>query len=140
MTTNTSTTKAVKAKPKADKLPPLTTGKPAKSRPERVKADALSVKSEAAPPVVKPKMPKPQKKEPGIKKPKLVRDSFTIPESDYALFKNLKGRCLNTGIEVKKSELLRVALNVLSAMDDTSLVAAVNRLERLKTGRPAKKK
>jgi hypothetical protein len=70
------------------------------------------------------------------KKPKLVRDSFTLPHADYALFKALKGRCIEHGVEVKKSELVRVALRTLAEMNDNTLLRAVNRLERLKSGRP----
>ena len=71
------------------------------------------------------------------KKPKLVRDSFTLPESDYALFASMKARCLAKGVEVKKSELLRAALRQLSGLDDPMLIAVMAQVERIKTGRPA---
>lgn len=73
-----------------------------------------------------------------VKKEKLVRDSFTLPESDYALFATLKQRALAAGNEVKKSELLRAALAVLSALPDAAFVKAVGAVERIKTGRPKK--
>lgn len=72
------------------------------------------------------------------KKPKLIRDSFTLPESDYAIFKDLKNRCLASGLEVKKSELLRIALIALAKLNDAELAKAVKVLPRIKTGRPAK--
>jgi hypothetical protein len=78
------------------------------------------------------------KKVRGQKKPKLVRDSFTLPEADYALFKELKARCLDHGVEVKKGELLRIAIQALAKMPVAKLLESVGRLERLKTGRPAK--
>ena len=71
------------------------------------------------------------------KKPKLVPDSFTLPESDYALFASMKARCLAKGVEVKKSELLRAALRQLSGLDDPMLIAVMAQVERIKTGRPA---
>jgi len=72
------------------------------------------------------------------KKAKLVRDSFTMPELEYAQIAVLKKRCLDAGISVKKSEILRAAVASLSKLSDTSLLAAVRRLDVIKTGRPAK--
>ncbi|MFO7541530.1 MAG: hypothetical protein R6W97_01810 [Thiobacillus sp.] len=73
------------------------------------------------------------------KKPKLIRDSFTMPESEYALIAALKKRCLAAGVSAKKSEILRAAVANLAKLSDASVVAAVRRLEVIKTGRPAKK-
>lgn len=73
-----------------------------------------------------------------VKKAKLVRDSFTMPEFEYALITALKKRCLNAGVSAKKSEILRVAVINLSKLSDNSVLAAVRRLEVIKTGRPAK--
>lgn len=72
------------------------------------------------------------------KKEKLIRDSFTLPESDYSTIKQLKERCLSAGIEVKKSEIVRVALNALAQQTDKKLIGAVKALPRIKTGRPKK--
>ncbi len=72
------------------------------------------------------------------KKPKLVRDSFTFPEDDYALLGALKQRLLTAGREVKKSELLRAGLAVLSAMPTESLLQALDGIDKLKPGRPGK--
>ena len=47
------------------------------------------------------------------KKPKLVRDSFSMPEADYAQIGALKERCLKAGVSAKKSEVLRAALKCL---------------------------
>ena len=82
------------------------------------------------------KMPKLKKQ--ALKKPKLVRDSFTIPETDYVLFENIKQRALSAGIEVKKSEILRAAIMVIAALDDAELIKAIGLVERIKTGRPKK--
>ncbi|QID19135.1 hypothetical protein G3580_16825 [Nitrogeniibacter mangrovi] len=69
----------------------------------------------------------------------MVRDSFTFPESDYALFAALKRRALAGGAEVKKSELLRAGLQWLASLEDARLVETLGRVERIKTGRPKKK-
>jgi hypothetical protein len=72
------------------------------------------------------------------KKAKLVRDSFTMPEAEYALIATLKKRCLDAGLSAKKSEILRAAVASLVKLGDASVLAAVRRLEVIKTGRPAK--
>jgi hypothetical protein len=73
-----------------------------------------------------------------VKKPKLLRDSFTFPEADYALIAALKQRALAAGCEAKKSEVLRAALVVLSGVSEQELVNAINGIDKLKPGRPAK--
>ena len=72
------------------------------------------------------------------KKPKLIRDGFTFPEGDYALFAQLKKRALQLGLEVKKSELLRGGLRLLSSLDDAKFKKQLLAVERIKTGRPSK--
>ena len=73
-------------------------------------------------------------------KPKLVRDSFTMPEPDYALISTLKAQALAVGVSVKKSELLRAGLGVLSRMPTAQLAELIGAMPKLKTGRPKKKK
>ncbi|MHB1188423.1 hypothetical protein [Thiobacillus sp.] len=77
-------------------------------------------------------------KPPKVKKAKLIRDSFTMPDGEYALITTLKKRCLDAGVSAKKSEILRAAVASLAKLSDASVVAAVRRLEVIKTGRPAK--
>ncbi|CAB3756577.1 hypothetical protein [Paraburkholderia humisilvae] len=72
------------------------------------------------------------------KKDKVVRDSFTMPKSDYEKLAELKQRCLDGGVSVKKSELLRAGLALLAAAPPKRLIAAVSALDTVKTGRPAK--
>lgn len=69
---------------------------------------------------------------------KMVRDSFTFPESDHKQLTDLKKRVVVLGHEVKKGELVRVGIAVLSAMDNKALLAAVAKVDKLKTGRPKK--
>lgn len=72
------------------------------------------------------------------KKPKLMRDSFTIPKAEYAVIESLKQRAALGGRPAKKSELLRAGLKALAAMDDPGFMAAVGQVPTIKTGRPAK--
>ena len=72
------------------------------------------------------------------KKVKLVRDSYAMPDNEYAQIGVLKKRLSGLGSDVKKSELLRGGIAVLAALSDAELKAAMGRVERIKTGRPAK--
>ena len=69
-------------------------------------------------------------------RPTLVRDSFTMPEQEYAVLGAVKQACLKAGFEVKKSELLRIGVALLGQLDVTSLRAVLSGLPQLKTGRP----
>lgn len=81
----------------------------------------------------------PQKaKLPKAKKVKLVRDSFTMPEPEYAAIAALKKRCLKLGVAAKKSEILRAAISCLASLSDANVAAAIKALAPVKTGRPAK--
>jgi len=127
--------KAVVAKPAKNEVaeePAPTPKSPAKSAK---KAPAVAKEKVAEAPKAE-KVAKAKKQAP--KKPKLVRDSFTIPEADYALFETLKQRALTAGVEVKKGEILRAALVTLAKLDDAELVKAIGLVERIKTGRPKK--
>ncbi len=70
------------------------------------------------------------------RKPKLVRDSFTIPKTEYAAIDQLKTRAIALGTSVKKSELLRAGLMALVGMNDAAFKAAVAAVPTLKPGRP----
>ena len=72
-------------------------------------------------------------------KQKMVRDSFTLPENDYANLNILKTKCLEKGIEIKKSEIVRAGLIALTKLSIDALIKAVGEVERLKTGRPKSK-
>lgn len=66
------------------------------------------------------------------------RDTFTFPAGDYELIGLIKTRCLQLGIETNKSEILRVALHVLSSSSDSSLQESFSKIEKVKTGRRKK--
>ena len=67
-----------------------------------------------------------------------MRDSFTMPQSDYALIAALKETAIKSGLHVKKSELLRAGLRLLAKSNAAQLKRAVAALEKIKTGRPKK--
>jgi len=75
---------------------------------------------------------------PATEKPKqkLVRDSFTIPKSEYQLLEALKLRAAGLKRPTKKSEILRAGIAALNAMADKPLLAVLNSVPSLKTGRP----
>jgi hypothetical protein len=128
--------------------------KPAPAKKAAVKK--VAAKKVAATKVIAQKpaeAPSPVKASPALKKPavdkkpakpakaeksklKLVRDSFTMPSTDWALIQQLKERALGFKRTTKKSELLRAGLHVLAALTDAKLQAALNTLEPLKVGRP----
>ena len=69
-------------------------------------------------------------------RPALVRDSFTMPEGEYAVLLEVKQACLRAGIDVKKSELLRIGVALLGQLDVATLQGVLAALPQLKTGRP----
>ncbi len=69
-------------------------------------------------------------------KPKLVRDSFTMPKDEYQVIDALKRRALGLEKHVRKSELLRAGIQALAAMNDRAFLKAVGGVPTLKTGRP----
>ncbi len=77
---------------------------------------------------------------PGLHRPKLklVRDSFTMPQADFALIQLLKDRALEVERPAKKSELLRAGLHALALLDASDIKQALDKLEPLKAGRPKK--
>jgi len=139
---NSKVSRKVSEKPEADKAstpseaPELQVAAPSAPKPSRKRA----------PPVAKVELIEeepiaaaaPEAKPAKVKKAKLVRDSFTMPESEYAAIAALKERCLSSGVAARKSEILRAALAGLAGLGDAEVVAAIQALAAIKTGRPAK--
>jgi hypothetical protein len=122
-------------------IPPLATAvkKPAAAKKKSVaSAPAKPASKPMAKPALKaaakPKAVKPAKS----KKPKLVRDSFTIPKAEYTVLDDLKQRAARLARPAKKSELLRAGIKALAAMTDATYVAALGAVPAIKTGRPSK--
>lgn len=117
-TTTTSTTqKPVRAKPAAIK-PTVTKTSTSTSK---------KVTNTAAAKVTATKAVKPAKK---VKpaKVKMVRDSYSMPESDYAKLIELKKKCVSAGAHIKKSELIRLGIQSLAKLSDAALVKEATKL------------
>ncbi len=80
-------------------------------------------------------LPTPLKKQ---KKPKLVRDSFTIPADEYQILSVVKKQLTSEGLEVRKTEIVRIGLQLVSKLKTVSLKRRLNSLQKLKVGRPNK--
>src|SRR5437899_10817758 len=74
------------------------------------------------------------------KKPKLVRDSFTIPKAEYLVLDELKQRAAKLTRPAKKSELLRAGIKALAVLSDAGFLTALAQVPAIKTGRPASAK
>lgn len=141
--------KTVATKPVATNVPEKAAVKAvvkAAAKPKKAAAPAKPTSKAAAKPVSKPvsklatkpaAKPAPAK-DAKLKKPKMVRDSFTFPKAEYAVLDGLKMRAAKLGSPAKKTELLRAGIKVIAAMQDAAFVAALKSVPSLKTGRPAK--
>ena len=145
MVTSTKTrvirkTSAVKSAVSAKRAPSKAARSPAKSPLKTaaktpVKARQSPQTKTAVKTAVKPvsKLVKVEK----AKKPKMIRDSFTIPKTEYVVIDALKERAGKLSRAAKKSELLRAGVKALAAMSDAAFLAALAAVPTIKTGRPA---
>ena len=140
----TRKTSAVKSAVSAKRAPSKAARAPAKSpaKPPLKTAAKTPVKAKLSPQAktavktaVKP-VSKPVKVE-KAKKPKMIRDSFTIPKTEYLVIDALKERAGKLSRAAKKSELLRAGVKALAAMSDAAFLAALTAVPTIKTGRPA---
>ena len=145
-----------KKKPVAKAAP----AKPAVKKPVAKPAARPAPKVAAAKPVAKPAAaPKDEKKVEKVekiekpvkaektekiekaakpKKVKQVRDSFTMPENEYAVLAQVKKSCLKAGVEIKKSDLLRIGVSLIKNLKIAELKDILSSLTPLKVGRPKK--
>ena len=147
MATARKTTSTPKAPAKAPPHTPAKKTAKAAAQPARRKSNAVDAPKPVVPGLAPASKALPAKlKTPSYivkaekakaKKPKLVRDSFTIPKSEYEVIGALKLRAGQLGQAPKKSELLRAGLKALAAMDDQALKASIAAVPSIKTGRPA---
>lgn len=108
---------------------------PARKAPAKKAAPPAPVKPAAVKKAaVKPEPIKPAKKK--SPKLKIVRDSFTMPDSDFVLIDRIKQRALEWRMPVKKSEVLRAALQALQGLNDAQLKKVLSGLTPIKKGRP----
>ncbi len=107
---------------------------------------AASTPKKAAPTPGKAAVPAPAKaqnkakpeKPVKAKKPKLLRDSFTIPKPEYTVLAELKSRASELAHPVKKSELIRAGIKALASMSDNAFLSTLKAVPSIKTGRPNK--
>jgi len=112
-----------------------TAAKPASKSPVK-KAPVPAKQAVKQVPKIAPKHAgKKAKKEQKIK---VVRDSFTMPQSEYQKIAEIKAACLKAKMHVKKSEVLRAGLKVLAELNASRLRLVLRGLEKIKTGRPKK--
>ncbi len=127
------------AQPKAK--PPVAVKVAAKSIATKPVTTATAVLAKALASAVKTTVSAPESKALKALKPKkikLVRDSFTIPKSEYLVLDDLKLRAAELKHPVKKGELLRAGIKALAAMTTTQFHSALQAVPALKTGRPSK--
>lgn len=116
------------------KAPPSAKTKPVTAKPNLPKpmlAKPIAPKAVVAKPVSKVVVAAVK-----VKKPKLVRDSFTMPKDEYVVIDSLKLRAGKLGQSPKKSELLRAGIKALAALSDIQFKAALSNVPAIKTGRP----
>jgi hypothetical protein len=131
MPTASKTHPASAKKPSSAIASAATRGK--KVAAQKPSAPAKAIKSNTSP--AQGKAPVTDKPAP-LKKAKLVRDSFTLPESDHALIKQCKKVAISQGRETKKSEVLRAAIQVFHALPLNAQLAAYKKLAVVAVGRP----
>ncbi|MEI7613203.1 MAG: hypothetical protein WCK63_09855 [Betaproteobacteria bacterium] len=66
-----------------------------------------------------------------LKRNAVVRDCFTFPEVEYAYLVELKKRLQAEGVEIKKSELLRAGLVLLSSLEDADMKVLLAKVPRV---------
>ena len=139
-------TAASKARPARKAAAKTTSTRQARARAGLKTAVKTAAKALAKPPARKPapkatgksgaRTPAPERAPAQDARPVLVRDSFTMPEQEYAVLLEVKQACLRAGIDVKKSELLRIGVALLGQLDVATLQGVLAALPQLKTGRP----
>ena len=144
MATSTKTTQAARkaATPAAPKRSPRKTSVVKKVAAAPLKAAKAPLKTKVSPKAAAPAktaqaVVKKSIKLEKVKKPKLIRDSFTIPKPEYVVLDALKERAGKLARAAKKSELLRAGIKALAAMPDAAFLAALASVPTIKTGRPA---
>jgi hypothetical protein len=108
--------------------------KPAVKKPVTVAAKKAATAIKTAKPALKVTA----LEAPKAKKIKQVRDSFTMPEPEYAVISQVKKACLKAGFEMKKSDLLRIGVSLIKGLDVSTLKIILATLTPLKAGRPKK--
>ena len=133
----TTSPKAVTRKVKQDATAVAKPVSPAKKAAAKTKTKAAATPKAAAHPAVTTSAASRVEKS---KKPKMVRDSFTIPKPEYDVLDVLKLRAAKLGSPIKKTELIRAGIKAIAALSDAAFQQTLQAVPSLKTGRPAKAK
>ncbi|MFL6659204.1 MAG: hypothetical protein ACJ8GW_14085 [Massilia sp.] len=110
--------------------------KPTAKAASKAPGKTLAPKLPASPVAAPAPAPAPTEVREKVRKAKLVRDSFTMPEQEYAVLGQVKKACIKAGFEIRKSELLRIGVALISQLDMATLQKVLASLPELKTGRP----
>ncbi len=105
------------------------------AKPQAATPAAVSAKPAAAPTAAAQLADSKHAKD---KKPKMVRDSVTIPKAEYLVLDAMKQRAAQLKVTVKKTELIRAGMKHLATLPDAVFLAAIAAVPSLKTGRPSK--
>jgi len=139
---NADTPKVATTKTETSKTdtPAAKAARPKKAASAKPAADKKVAKTAVpkAPAKVAAKKAAPVKKVKKETKVKVVRDSFTMPQGEYQQIADIKAACLKSGVHVKKSEVLRAGIKVLSALTSAELKIVLDSLDKIPTGRPKK--
>ncbi len=106
---------------KAENTPRVPIPKPAEEVPEVEE-----------PVAEKPKPPAPKKPQKVVK---VIRDTFSMPPNDYDRISQIIRQCLENGISINKSEVVRAGLIALQKMPPKELADLLQELEKMKPGR-----
>ena len=126
------------AKPTPKKAAPA--AKPIAPKTSVAKVAVKPAVKAAPKPAAKPAPKAPVAKAEKHKKPKLVRDSLSIPKDEYEVIAVLKVRAGKLGHAAKKTEIIRAGIKAMAALSDQALLKALLSVPSIKTGRPAKNK
>ena len=72
------------------------------------------------------------------KREKVVRDSFSMPKSEHAALKELRGTLARKGRIYTKSELVRAAVQLLTALKPAEIIKQVDGLAPVAKGKGKK--
>ena len=122
---------SAKSTPKAAATPAAKPLAKAFAQPDKPAKAEAAPKKAAKPTKADTKPAKPAKPA-KVRKPKLVRDRFTVTADDYAALVALKQRAAKLAVPVKKNALLRAGIRLLTALSDTAFKAELGQLPPLK--------
>jgi len=77
-----------------------------------------------------------EKNQKTLLKEKVIKDTFTMPESDYSLLDKCKSRAIMKHHVINKSEIIRAGLILLNALSDKAFLKSISAVKKMKSGRP----